>query len=279
MQIKDDIDFLVHETMNHNPAHNSDYFDFVYREESEDEIDPNSLFAREHLFKASGIIFRVIKNNSMFMVKSIFVMDAKSEIQKIKQDLNLYPKLNLSEQLDLNELDFYPVHSEAEAQNIIQLTSIKRFPLQEEYLLNISDPSLSWWGSVSDKKLEIYFSLSRTDEMNKLIKFGPIADIAVANMKFQKFGYLFSKLMGDVSFSVSKSKVELLPSLENETFEQVCKIFTAGEFSQKLQNSFNSLYTKFNVQSDTVGLRSLEWFLKELASVRRFWMEVEKKLS
>jgi len=135
-------------------------------------------------------------------------------------------------------LDFYPVHSEAEAQNIIQLTSIKRFPLQEEYLLNISDPSLSWWGSIDDKKLEIYFSMSRTDEMNKLIKIGPIADIAVANMKFQKFGYLFSQLLGEVSFSVSKSKVELVPSLENETFEQVCKIFSRGEFTQKLQNRF-----------------------------------------
>jgi hypothetical protein len=278
MQIKDDIDFLVQETMNYNPAQNDDYFDFVYRQETELEVDPTTLVAREHLFKSSGIIFRVIKNNSMFMVKSVFVVDAKIELHKIKHDLSLYPKLNLSEQSHLEELDFYPVQSEEEAQNIIHLTSIKRFPLQEEYLLNISDPSLSWWGCVNDKKLEIYFSLSRTDEMNKLIKFGPIADIAVANMKFQKFGYLFSKLMGEVSFSVSKSKIELLPSSNNETYEQVCKIFTSGEFSQKLQNIFNYLYSKLNNQSDLVGLRSLEWFLKELASVRRFWMEVEKKL-
>jgi len=279
MQIKDDIDFLVHETMNYNPANNSDYFDFFYREDSQVELDPTSLKAREHLFKSSGIIFRVIKSSSMFMVKSIFVLDAKTEIQKIQEDLNLYPKLNLSEVSELDQLDFYPVHSEAEAQNIIQLTSIKRFPLQEEYLLNISDPSLSWWGSIDDKKLEIYFSMSRTDEMNKLIKIGPIADIAVANMKFQKFGYLFSQLLGEVSFSVSKSKVELVPSLENETFEQVCKIFSRGEFTQKLQNRFNYLYSRLTSQSDDVSLRSFEWFLKELASVRRFWMEVEKKLS
>jgi hypothetical protein len=84
--------------------------------------------------------------------------------------------------------------------------------------------------------------------------------------------------MGEVSFSVSKSKIELLPSSNNETYDQVCKIFTSGEFSQKLQNIFNYLYGNLNNQSDLVGLRSLELFLKELASVRRFWMEVEKKL-
>jgi hypothetical protein len=187
--------------------------------------------------------------------------------------------LSLSDDTELDDLDFYPAANEAEAQNIIQLTSMKRYPLEEEYLLNISDPSLCWWGNFSSSKLDIYFSLSRTDEMNKLIKLGPIADMALANMKFQKFGYILSRLLGEVSFSVSKSKIELVSTEMSDVFEQYCKIFRMGEFTQKLQNSFISLEAKLTSQSDVVALRSFEWFLKELASVRRFWMEVETKLT
>lgn len=263
MQHYDDIDFLVQQTLNPSAQ-------FERTQEFEDfNQDVEDL-------SGTGILYRVSRAGSTFVIKGIVIEQASEELQDCFAHFENYPQLGIQEREELVELDFFPTHNLELAKTLLSRFKGKRFPVDEANLLNISDPGHTWWLKVNETSLEIYFALSCTDQLNQLQKIGPLADSAHVVKCFQKYSKVFQNYFGPLSVSNSRHKMELAFS-NREQINELLHILRFGKISAGLSQTLKlDLQTASGLEK--VNLMSCQHFIEDLALAREFWAQVECKL-
>lgn len=259
MNMKDDIDFLVSETFN----------------ECESNAGKNPFLFEEVLPETSGLIYRVEKGASTFVVRLIETQNIAETMQTIKSSPEKFSSLRLKKNEDdeLPYLNHFQTPSLELAQTIRDQVQNKRFPIHEESLCNLSDPGFSWWLSHNAHSMTISFKNFRVDDQSKFIPIGPLGDAKLTSMKLNQCQALMRELFPVGHFFCNENLFGLETStLGLENFDKFKRIFISGFslddlFANQMRNE------KFCEQH-----RSSLTYLRELSFIRKFWKVIESEV-
>ena len=213
---------------------------------------------------APGVIYRIDEGNNTFCIRAI----ATSNIEEEFHHLN-FKMFKLEDAASISLINFYETPTVEQAQAVIDQISNRRFPKQEDLLCNISDPGFSWWMDVEYDRFEVFFRSHGINRMEKYIQLGPIGDQKMAALRMGQVQTLLRSSFPVSEFS-STEKGFAIGTLKPEHlgFKSFRDVFVKGEN-----------FTNFeNFPDNTLG-RTLYFYFHELASIRRFWIEVQSKLS
>lgn len=274
----DDIDALVQATFNSDIVTGQNPFDSVSATILNSYNDSEELPGQ-----CPGVFYNLEKKVSTFVIRVFKSSDLSEDYSKILNNPENYPSLRLlsDDGREVREkLKFFECDMEELAEEIRSELSNKRFPIYEENIFNVSDPGDSWWVKVDKSELKVFFKLSRTECMDELIKLGPLGDTNLAMDKFKKL-YGYFRMLFPIS-DYASAHGQLTIKCENNhdpIFKDFVKIFTEGdsgfdfwEYLRKLE--MNSLDKPF-----IDSLRQANFFLMQIANMRRFWIEIQKDLN
>lgn len=253
----DDIEFLVAETFKTKSAANPFF-------------ETSTVKAP----KSCGLIFRIQKSGSTFVIRSVASEDMSKDFDGVNSNPKVLSKLRI-EGTDFNEVKFFECDSLEIAQTIQKQMSNRRFPIYEEHVCNVSDPGFSWWLKDEGHSISILFSLSHTDQMSDLVKLGPLGDCSLAHRKFQKIYGFFNTLFPVKSFSCGRSRFNVSVDIGvRGYFDHLKQAFIHGEFSLNLASYIEDIENSLN-PSQRIEFQSAHFFLKELIIARSFWLKVQ----
>lgn len=215
-----------------------------------------------------GIIYKVEKGPSTFVVRMIEVENIAYEFEKVLNAPEAYTSLRLNpEQLDLK---YFPTNTIEEASFIKEQINNKRFPMQEDTLCNISDPGFSWWMSITPYSIKISFKNYRVEQDNEYLPIGPIGEPKIAAMKLNQCQIFLRELFPIGHYFCNENMFGLETShYANENFEKLKLVFSEGK---RLEELFD--LNKFNAKH-----RNALNYLNEISTVRRFWLKVQETLN
>lgn len=272
----DDISFLVSETLKDA--------------ESKQQQPKNGLFSsffglskdEEHLpDEVPGLFYHLQIKASTFVIRISPSENLREDYQSIMKHPNLYPVLRLEEgsgELS-DKVQFFECDSVSVAKTIKQQLGNKRFPLFEENVFNVSDPSDSWWVSSEDSKISIYFKLSQTNSLENLTKIGPLGDSSRALETFsQLYGY-FKMLFPIEDFSSAHGQFSIsTPGEDNLMFDLFKKLLVEGEVDHDFWEYLRNLEFNSTDKPYYESLKKANFFMMELAMLRNFWRTIESQL-
>ena len=142
--------------------------------------------------------------------------------------------------------------------------------MDEEFLLNLSDPGFQWWMKSGPLGFQVYFRCLPSFDTDKwLIRLGPIGDSKTASIYLnqarevlQSFFPIQVFFCNDREFSITTQG----PSHLN--FALFENIFLRGENSTSVEH-----------YPDNPQGRSVFYYFHEIAIARRFWIRVEEQIS
>lgn len=222
----------------------------------------------------SGIIYKIDDAMGTFCVRGFSV----SNIAKGFEELNDFEsakrsilKLNKGDNVD--QVFFFKTKNFELAESIREQIVNRRFPKIEDSVCNISDPGFSWWMDVSlqdgEGKFEIFFKSHSINRAEKYIQLGPIGDGAIAALRLNQARTLLRSsfpisefVCTDRSFTITTTKPDHL------SFLSFKNIFLLGENHTEEEN----------FPDNTLG-RTLYFYFHEVAVIRKFWIEVQNRLS
>ena len=229
-----------------------------------------------------GVIYHLQKKTSTFVIRIIESQNLRQTYLSIKANPADYTGLRLEEaEGDLSQkLRFFECDNLAVANAIKNQLSNKRFPLFEEHIFNVSDPSDSWWAKITPDSFRLLFKLSHTDSMNDLIKIGPLGDPDKCQEKFQYYRSYFNSIFATNELASAYGQFIVTPVDSSDFFyKSFVQLFTEGE----AQHDFwmNLVNCERNATDDHVRtfIQEANFFLMELAMIRRFWIVIQKELS
>lgn len=252
---QDDISFLVSETMNFSK----------FREE---ELIPES----------SGVLFNLQKLNQVFVIRMHESDNLREDFKLIQEDPNGYPDLRLE---DIDKLKFFECDHIEIAKKLKEELSNKRFPLFEENVINISDPSYSWWLKDEGNSFKIYFRLSHTEDISKLNKIGSLYNSKNAVEKMRNLHHYLPLFFPLSHFVCTPFEIAIgSKDINNPYYSSFKNIFTEGEIEQNFLEYLRKLevYATTSKQALLKPIQDLHYYLIELATNRRFWKVIEKEL-
>lgn len=257
----DDISELVKET-----------FESVYGKEE---------LATEHYPESAGVVYHVELKGSIFVIRALESRDLSQDIPKFLSSQEILKKLRLSDSTNpALEIQYFECDDIFMAKTIVSNLSNKRFPLYEEHVMNISDPGDSWWLKVDEDKISLYFKLCRTEVLENMVKLGPIGDNELTHDVFNKLYGYFNLIFEIQDFSCQKGSLHIKPvDMQDGLFQEFINVFKSGEVGIKLMNHLRELENKSDRESFKSSVRRANYFLLEIAHMRGFWMEVQRKLS
>lgn len=281
-EFRDEIEMLVAQTFRDAEMLSKDGNDLVFSDEEQSDFhDSGNMRLPDEV---PGILYYLQKKASTFVIR-IHPTNNLSETRKsILANPEDYPSLRLlsgDDDRSLEEkLDFHECDNLQLAQAIKHQLANKRFPLHEERIINVSDPGDNWWVKADGERLAIYFKLCRTESMDSLIKAGPLGERDGAMDFFNKLYGYFSLIFPVKDFSSAHGQFFL--SCEHEAhplFQELVKVFTEGEIGNGLWEKLRDL--EFGAKSPEVlsSIKRANYFLMEVAAMRSFWVEIQKKLS
>lgn len=227
---------------------------------------------------APGIIYKLDSSIGTFCVRGFPTENIALAMKDIYKSTS--PKrsqLKLSEEDELSQVKFFVTKSVELAEAIKEQIVNRRFPHQEDAVCNISDPGFSWWmnadeldeGDEASGRIEIFFKAHGVNRMDKLIQLGPIGDSALAIQKMNQARALLNESFPIIEYSCDEKNFSVATSKPDHLgFIAFKNIFLHGENETELENF-----------PDTLVGRSLFYYLHELATVRKFWIEVKASLS
>lgn len=267
----DDISFLVQETF----------------KEVESKRKSGSLFGQffqsnENLpeEETSGVLFHIQKNAATFVVRIHASTDLRNDYIAALKHPDLYPTLRFEDEDNVRDLlCFFECDNIEIAKTIKERLGNKRFPIFEEQVFNISDPGDSWWLKKEGKKISIFFKLSHTERMASLVKLGPLGD-AEKNMDiFSKLYGYFQMLFPIEDYSSAFGQFSMSPKDPNDPiFHDVTHLLSHGEMSFEFLEKLRNLEILHKHESYADDLKQANYFLIELAQLRRFWKEIQNSL-
>lgn len=238
-----DLDFLMQET-------------FALAESSTAQVSLRPM--------APGLIYRIDDGGSTFCIRAIATSNIDEEFSHLNR-----ATLKIPDDFPLNSLCFFELPTIEQAEAVIEQLCNRRFPKQEDSLCNISDPGFSWWMDLQLDRFEIFFRSHGINRADKYIQLGPIGDQKMASLRMGQVQSLLRSSFPVSEFS-NTNKGFAIGSLKPEQlgFKSFRDIFLKGENHTNMEN----------FPDNGLG-RTLYFYFHELASIRKFWIEVQTKLS
>lgn len=227
---------------------------------------------------APGIIYKLDSSIGTFCVRGFPTENIALAMKDIYKSTS--PKrsqLKLGEEDGLSQVKFFVTKSVELAEAIKEQIVNRRFPHQEDSVCNISDPGFSWWMNADELnemgeasgRFEIFFKAHGVNRMDKFIQLGPIGDSTLAIQKMNQARTLLNDSFPIIEYSCDEKNFSVATSKPDHLgFIAFKNIFLHGENETELENF-----------PDTSVGRSLFYYLQELATVRKFWIEVKASLS
>jgi len=268
----DEIELLVEQTYRH--------FQDQFSKEAESS-DSASFGMRNNLNfiipQGPGIIYHIQKSMGLFVLRTFISLNIRNDYVNILEEPGNYPALRLLEgsgQVDISSrLRFFSVQNSLHAEMIHDQINNRRFPIEEETLCNISDPGFSWWLSTKGKGFKISFNLAHS-EYEGYIKLGPLGDQNVALKQFEHLSSILQQSGLDLEMQAEVNRFSLDEG-EALIIEELRKLFEEGIISESLAHLFKLLARNYK---DHTSLESTWFYLDELASMRKFWIQVQDDL-
>ena len=177
-------------------------------------------------------------------------------------------KLRIVDELDYDNLNFFETGELALAQVIMDQLFNRRFPIDEDILCNLSDPGFSWWLNSHEDGLEIFFKSHGLNRMDRFQRLGPIGDNAIACLRLNQVAEFLRSQFAVNEFSCDDKSFKLFPvNSKSFGYQNFLELLADGNFP----------YTIESFPNDHVG-RTMYFFLKELAFLRAFWINLEEIL-
>ena len=262
----DEIETLVAETYRHFNDH--------YQPETRHPSAEDDLFAE--IPDGPGLLYHLQKSPSIFVIRTLVSQNIRDDYRMIIADPGNYPSLRLvgDESDDItSHLKFFSVESAPEAEIIHDQLNNRRFPVFEETLCNISDPGFSWWLTKVNGSFQLAFNLASQDETT--VKLGPLGDQQLAVKNFGILADMFDHL--GLDYSIQNEGTRIIFGDENALIqEEFQSIFEFGEMGEGLKNIFKIIARRY---PDTSNIETCWYYLKEVAAVRRFWIQIQYDLT
>ena len=216
---------------------------------------------------APGIIFRVDRGANTFCVRGFTTENINYQLKALPYES---AKLMLLKAQNENDQIFYFETKTFEVAEIIKDQIInRRFPIQEDAVCNISDPGYSWWMDVTPGRFEIHFKSNSIQRAEKFVKLGPVGDSKIAMLRLNQAHALLRSSFPLTEFSCTdKSLVVATSKPDHSSFLSFQNIFLNGDNHTCPEN----------FPDNSTG-KTLYFYFLELATLRKFWIEVEAKLS
>ncbi len=235
----------------------------INRERVEELLD--GTFITEYP-ETSGVIYTLQKGRGTFGIRGVAVVNIATAIEQIHQQQLYWHQLRIKDEAELSNIEFFETSSYEGAEILVDTMMNRRFPYQEDIVCNISDPGFSWWGNFSGTSFQIYFLSHQVERSGELVRLGPIGDRRIAAKRFQQFLLLFSQYIQQEDFICTEKMLSYSVEKVSGSFFDLKNLFFLGEFSPTL---------KTLLELD----KTLYYYFEELATARKFWLEIEKKIA
>jgi hypothetical protein len=270
----DDISKLVDETFCH--ADTNSFHPFLFDE----EIEVSKL--EDVPSETSGVFYHIQKSLGTFVVRMVPCEDLSVTYKQILASPDEFPKLRLLDEdgnTDFTVLKYFETDNIELAHSLCKEMSHNRYPLYEEDVINISDPGYSWWLELKKNQIKIYFKLSRTADLDKMYKLGPLGDPKLSLKRFSLLNGYFKALFPVASYAGAHGALDIVVEYENHLFKYFKNLLLTGnvdfEFWQELReyeiHAKDSPYVQSIVKAN--------YFIMELANMRRFWQTIQDDLN
>lgn len=264
----DDISLLLRETYNH--------FDKHFASSSTEEITEDSFVEvpNAEVPATPGILYHIQRNKGVFVLRLMKSSNLRNDYTFVTDNPDHYPSLRLINGNEVITPKFFMMENFYQAEVICDLLHNRRFPVQEELMCNISDPGFSWWLKPKSEGFQICFSMSLGTDDN-CIKLGPLGDQQLAIRNFRKLENIIT--LAGLSLEVT-NEVGRVSFSDPGAFlsEELKDLFELGLVGEGLTGLFKLLASRLKNHQD---LESAWLYLQELASTRRFWIQVQFDLS
>ncbi len=262
MEYIDDIGYLVSETLK----------DAIERSHI------NGTSWEQDLEDSPGVFYIVEKKSQAFVLRICESENLLIDKPQILEKPQNFPSLKLDSS-DTNHLALksFSCDDFEIAKTIRSTLANKRYPLLEENIFNISDPSYNWWVKDTGDEFSLYFRLSQTNQLDHLIKIGPLGDSQVSQEKFLKMYHFFNQIFPVRNFSCANGCFQI--SSENKMlFSEFKEIFISGAPSFDFWMYLQKLEYNTVDAEQRKSLQEINYFLMEISHLRRFWLEVSENL-
>lgn len=273
-----DLDALVQETFKTSldiKGMNPFYSEFQFEDEN-----TNSVIDIPE--QVPGILYNLEIKASTFVIRILPSPNLADDYQKILANPENYPALRLISDDEKNveqKLSFFESDSLVMAKELKKELGNKRFPIFEEHILNVSDPGDSWWISSEKSEFKIFFKLSRTESMDKLLKLGPLGDTDHAIDMFNKLYGYFQMLFPVADYSSAHGQLAIRCERQYDPiFKALTEIFTIGDADHAFWEYLRDLEVKAAGKPYMESLKKANFFIMQIATMRRFWMQIQNKL-
>lgn len=219
--------------------------------------------------QAPGIVYKVEKTSGTFCIRAFASGNLNEDyIQLLEGDEILLKKLKSTE-ISIEDLLFFETNSMERAEIIIDQVANRRFPLDEDVLCNLSDPGFSWWMSLENGSFKIYFNSHGLNRADRFMQLGPLGDGSIAALRFHQLRSSLENLFPIHDFKISDKYIHISTSaLDSREFYRFQAIFTDGINDTDLE--------QFEFAGEKS--RTIFYYLKEIADLRRFWLQVEQSV-
>ncbi len=216
-----------------------------------------------------GLVYRIEKGVSTFCVRGFATENIEQSLLDIESgEVLTREKLRIKDELDYDTLNFFETGELALAQVVMDQLFNRRFPIDEDILCNLSDPGFSWWLSSDENGLEIFFKSHGLNRMDRFLRLGPIGDNAIACLRLNQVAEFLRSQFAVNEFSCDDKSFKLLPvNSKSLGYQNFLELLVDGSFPYHIEN----------FSDDTYG-RTMYFFLKELAFLRAFWINLEEIL-
>ena len=234
----------------------------------EDEVTLNTMESvinhdNESLTHGPGIVFFVDIGSGSFCVRGLPV---------IENNLSLTDLIRLDKHFEkATKTSFFPCETIEVAEMISEQMINRRYPLQDNGLLNISDPGPTWLISYDEKNISLFFKSMGTHEKG-LENIGAIGDAQIFRFWWKKIETLLNDEMSLTMRDDEKGCHLVLSDscgdLDLSYHQLLLNALLLGESSKVspfLKNAFEE--------------ESVNNFLNELSHSRRFWLKIEEILA
>ena len=260
----DDLSFLVNQTFKNQSKD--------WMEDDEEGWEPEIQISA--LPEKPGLFFHVDHMGGTFVIRSFLSTNLVQDFNKIRTSPEDFPSLRLLKdgRIQWHKLNHFVCELTEEAEMLHQRLGMRRFPVKEESVCNISDPGFSLWFEKSNLGFSLHPKIKNLAP--NLKRLGPLVDSKIAQRRWMELSEVMNELPLGLDFSLENGSL-VLASQEawlSQAFEEV---FLKGVMPVELIDIFKILSRK------TKHLAQLEtgwFFLQEVALARRFWLKVESEL-
>ena len=216
-----------------------------------------------------GLIYYLDRGENTFNIKGFATVNIEEKLAKmdnIEKDSDF--KKIFKDKEKIPEIFFFKTGSFELAEVLKEQMVGRRFILQEEFLLNLSDPGFQWWMKGQSSGFKIYFRCPPNFDTDKqLIKLGPIGDAKVASLRLNQSRELLQSFFPIEEFVCNEREFYITtkdPFYLN--FTLLKNIFLRGENPTLLEH-----------YPDNTQGQTLFHYFHELATARKFWMMIDEQ--